>query len=115
MNPRALATAFLMAGTLYVLAPAAQAQAPGSAYTEIDCNVYAEFAQRMAFHRMVESRLELVIRQVYIDAGGQHTARAQAFAREARTVYAEGLPPSEARFQAFKRCTAVLGRFGMEV
>lgn len=116
MNPRVHATAFALAGTFCALALGAQQlPPPEGAYTEIDCTEYANFARRIAFFRAVEAKLELVIRQVRIDAGVPYGPRAQAFVREARVVYAEGLPPAEASYLAWRRCMAVLGRFGMEV
>ena len=113
---RALVTALLMAGTFYVLAPAAQPLPPpsGGAYTQIDCTEYADYARRVAILRSVEAKLELVIQQTRIDAGSLYGIKAQALVREARAVYAERLPPLEARYQAWLRCTAVLGRFGAE-
>lgn len=114
MNFRRVAAAFALAGTTLALTAGAQQAPAGPAYIQIDCTEYANFAQRVAVHRMVESKLELVILLIRGNAGAPYGAAAQAYVREARLVYAEGLEPSEARFQAWKRCQAVLGRFGVD-
>lgn len=91
-----------------------QMPAPAPAPVTIDCNEYAIFARRIAILRTVEAKLELVLRQVQTEAGSVPAAKVQAFQREARIVYAEGLAPAEAGFQAWRRCIAVLGMFGLE-
>ena len=89
------------------------AQAPAGEAT-VDCNQYATVAFRVAVLRTVEAKLDLVIVQIRRELDGLPAALSDALAREARRVYAEGHPPAEARFQAYLRCQAVLGRFGAE-
>lgn len=114
MKPLWTATALSVAGAALAPAAAAQQAPAGPGYVQIDCIEYANLAQRVAVHRLVESKLELVILRIRANARAPYGAEAQAFVREARLVYAEGLEPSEARFQAWKRCQAVLGRFGVD-
>lgn len=116
MTMRVLLAAWLMAGTaLACTVPAQPPPAARSAYAQIDCKEYSDFARRVAMLRAFEAKLELVIQQTRIDAGAEYGAKAQALVREVQHVYAERKSPADAQFEAWKRCTAVLGRFGPEV
>lgn len=115
MNARFPATVLLAAGMTLALTAGAQEAKPPADAAQLDCKEYAVFARRAAILRSLEAKLELVLRQIRDEAQAPYGLRSRALQREVARVYAEGLVPEEAGFQAFQRCTAVLGRFGPEV
>ncbi len=72
----------------------------------LNCHNYAQFAANVAVFREVGAPIHRVL--AYIRAGNEGSLLA-VMEREVKLVYAEKRKPSDAAFDAFKRCEERLG------
>lgn len=106
---RLLAVAAAIAGVALVLAAARLNAQPKASF---DCHSYASFAGRMAEFREVGAPLAGLLE--YLRQNNPPGLALGALEREAKRVYAEGRPRSEAVWSAYKRCQEQLGDLGVE-
>jgi hypothetical protein len=105
-----IAIAVIVIG-LFTVVSLAQAQPRGLV---VDCRELALLIGAVSWARDMQAKRELVIADVHRRNASQGQALAAAIAHEARLAWHEGLPIDDAMQRAFDRCTAGLGKLGVE-